>query len=209
MSGVSDWHSNLSPEGRVAAAKTLPLSRFVAEQEGRGMLLVSLKDGTAKFLAMLSLVDSERCYRIVSGLIDTQTRLAEPVGDTWPSELAQSFDEDALAGLLEKTCHFAVVLRKRSQSETQELSRVTIGRAKDNDIVLSHPTISKLHAWFEVEEDGAHWVTDKGSRNGTRINGQRIAPDCPAVLEPGDRIDFGLVRTVFCPATTFWRALQH
>jgi hypothetical protein len=193
----------------VAAAKTLPLSRFIAEQETRGLLLLSLKGETAKFVATLLRVDGERRDSIVSELLEPVTRVSEPARQTWPSELAQPFDEHALAGLVEKVCHFVIAIRKRSRCEVQEPDRTTIGRANDNDIVLSSPTVSKLHAWFEVDENGTHWVTDNGSRNGTKINGQRIAVERPAVVEPGDRVEFGLVRSVFCPVTTFWRALQH
>jgi hypothetical protein len=208
MSGASFWHGNLSPESRVAAAKALPLSRFVAEQ-ARGLLLVSLKNESAKFLAALSMLDEEPRDPMVSELLDPQTRFGEPLRQTWPSELAASFDEDALAGLVEKTSHFAAVIRKRGRGEGHEPGRITVGRDKESDIVLSSSTVSKLHAWFEIDENGTHWVTDKGSRNGTRINGQRIGVERAAALEPGDSIDFGLVRSVFCPVTTFWRALQH
>jgi hypothetical protein len=209
MSETAFWHANLSPVSRVAAAKALPLSRFVASQEARGLLLVSLKNETPKFVAMLSRVEGESPNGMTSQGLDLLTRIAEPERRTWPAELAQSFDEDALVGLVENTRHFVVAIRKRPGCEMREPGRTTVGRANDTDIVLSSPTVSKLHAWFELDEQGNHWLTDTGSRNGTRINGQRIAPHRPAALEPGDRIDFGLVRTVFCPITTFWRALQH
>ncbi len=209
MSGASFWHGNLSPESRVASARALPLSRFVAEQEARGLLLVNLKNESAKFVAMLSRLDEEPRAPMVSELFDPQTRFGEPLRQTWPSELAAVFDEDALAGLVEKTNHFVAAIRKRVRGDGQEPGRITVGRDKECDIVLSSSTVSKLHAWFEIDENGTHWVTDKGSRNGTRINGQRIGIDHAAALEPGDAVDFGLVRAVFCPVQTFWRALQH
>jgi pSer/pThr/pTyr-binding forkhead associated (FHA) protein len=209
MSEASYWHVNLAPESRVNAAKALPLSRFAAEQEATGLLLVSLKNETAKFMAVLSRIDGEPRDPIVSEMLDPMTRVGEPLRQTWPSELAEAFDEAALAGIVEKTNHFVAAIRKRSRGEAQEPGRITVGRANDSDIVLSSQTVSKLHAWFELGENGTHWVTDKGSRNGTRINGQRIAMDQPAALEPGDRVEFGLVRVVFCPISIFWRALRN
>lgn len=209
MSEASYWHGNLSPESRVTAAKALPLSRFAAEQEATGLLLVSLKNETAKFIAMLSRIDGEPRDPTVSEMLDPMTRFGEPLLQTWPSELAETFDEDALVGIVEKTNHFVAAIRKRSRSDLHEPGRITVGRAHDCDIVLSSQTVSKLHAWFEVGENGTHYVTDKGSRNGSRINGQRIAVDQPAAVDAGDRIEFGLVRAVFCPITIFWRALRN
>ena len=209
MSEESFWYANLSPVSRVTAAKALPLSRFAAEQDASGLLLVSLKNETAKFIAMLSRIDDEPRDPVVSEMLDPLTRMGEPLRQTWPSELAETFDEDALAGIVEKTSHFAAAVRKRSRGDVHEHGRVTIGRAHDCDIVLSSQTVSKLHAWVEGGDNGTHWVTDKGSRNGTRINGQRIAVDQPAALDAGDRIEFGLVRAVFCPINIFWRALRN
>lgn len=209
MSEASFWYANLAPESRVAAAKALPFSRFAAEQEATGLLLVSLKNESAKFIAMLSRIDDEPRDPIISEMLDPATRIGEPLRQTWPTELAEAFDEEALAGIVQKTSHFVAAIRKRSRGEGQDHGRITIGRATDCDIVLSSQTVSKVHAWFEIGDDGTHWVTDKGSRNGTRINGQRIAIDQPAAVEPGDRLDFGLVRAVFCPITIFWRALRN
>jgi len=208
MSEASHWHGNLSPESRVTAAKALPLSRFAAEQEATGLLLVSLKNETAKFIAMLSRIDGEP-RDPVSEMLEPMTRFGEPLRQTWPSELAEAFDEEALVGIVEKTSHYVAAIRKRSRADAADPGRIMVGRAHDCDIVLSSQTVSKLHAWIEVSDNGTHWVTDKGSRNGTRVNGQRIAVDQPAALDAGDRVEFGLVRAVFCPVTIFWRALRN
>jgi hypothetical protein len=69
--------------------------------------------------------------------------------------------------------------------------RFTIGRAGACNLVLHHPTVSRLHA--ELRPDGDQWLlTDLGSRNGTRLNGWRI--DGPAAVRPGDRVSFGDLR---------------
>src|SRR5207248_6489631 len=47
-------------------------------------------------------------------------------------------------------------------------SRVRIGRAPDNDIVIDDPTVSGAHA--ELRDEAGHWVvTDLGSTNGTYV----------------------------------------
>jgi hypothetical protein len=67
---------------------------------------------------------------------------------------------------------------------------VTIGRSPDNQIVLNDPQASSHHA--EVHADGTgHIITDLGSSNGTFVNSQRLAPNVPSMLRPGDVIRIG------------------
>lgn len=68
--------------------------------------------------------------------------------------------------------------------------RVLAGRHPDRNLVISHPTVSGLHAEF-VSQDGLLFINDLGSTNGTRVNEQRIEQRTP--LHPGDRIRLGSV----------------
>lgn len=67
-------------------------------------------------------------------------------------------------------------------------SMATIGRAKDCDICLSDATVSAHHATLVKKRDGFFELTDMGSRNGVRVNGERIER---RKLSPGDKISFG------------------
>ena len=49
---------------------------------------------------------------------------------------------------------YAVVLHKRAGSQTLSEHRICIGRSRNTDIVLRDESVSKLHAWFERDEDG-------------------------------------------------------
>jgi len=61
----------------------------------------------------------------------------------------------------------------------------TIGRKRDNDIVLAADHVSRHHA--RVVVDGGHYILhDQGSKNGTFVNGRRIA--APQPLQDGDVI---------------------
>lgn len=51
-----------------------------------------------------------------------------------------------------------------------------------------HDNLSRLHATVAVENDGAAWITDEGSTNGTFVHGYRLAADERATLRPGDTI---------------------
>ncbi|MGD9231888.1 MAG: cyclic nucleotide-binding domain-containing protein [Desulfobacterales bacterium] len=68
-------------------------------------------------------------------------------------------------------------------------ARESIGRGMENHICLSHPTVSKKHAVYYVE-DGRSIVEDIGSSNGTFVNGERIKK---SILSSGDTLVVGSV----------------
>lgn len=69
---------------------------------------------------------------------------------------------------------------------------MTVGRSKEADMVVNDKTVSREHAIIEmVGENGAVFVTDNGSRNGTTINGV-VVTDRTEIHE-GDVVMFGQV----------------
>ncbi len=69
---------------------------------------------------------------------------------------------------------------------------ISIGRAGNNDVVLDHHAVSKLHAFFRARPDGAGWsVTDAGSTCGTMLDGLKLPPNKPHPLKTGQSIIFG------------------
>ncbi|HYK67124.1 MAG TPA: cytochrome P450, partial [Streptosporangiaceae bacterium] len=62
-----------------------------------------------------------------------------------------------------------------------------IGRAPDNDLVVTHAPVSWHHAELR-NEAGACRIVDLGSSNGTFVNGE---PVTDAVLSEGDIVSFG------------------
>ncbi|HEY6138884.1 MAG TPA: FHA domain-containing protein [Thermoanaerobaculia bacterium] len=65
-----------------------------------------------------------------------------------------------------------------------------LGRAQDVRIALTDPTVSRHHARLIVKDDGVQ-IEDLGSKNGTFVDGCRIAEPCP--LNRQSRIVFGAV----------------
>jgi hypothetical protein len=71
--------------------------------------------------------------------------------------------------------------------------KFVIGRARECDLVLDDPNVSRRHAELRPEEGG--WaVHDLGSTNGIKLNGRR-SPG--GRLSPGDEITLGLSRLKF------------
>lgn len=69
-------------------------------------------------------------------------------------------------------------------------SKITVGRARMNDVVIRSKWISKVHAAFEISPDGLR-IVDMGSRNGTKLNNRPISKkNNPIRVSPGDVITF-------------------
>ncbi len=64
---------------------------------------------------------------------------------------------------------------------------ITFGRGDDNDVVLPSDNASRVHAELRAEGD-AVVLEDRGSSNGTWVNGERVTV---RQLRPGDEIEIG------------------
>ncbi|MFF9198142.1 FHA domain-containing protein [Streptomyces sp. NPDC014779] len=72
------------------------------------------------------------------------------------------------------------------------LGRVmSIGRALENDLVVSDLQVSRQHATFHATPDGRFEIRDLGSHNGTYVNGQPIAKGGSVLIGPNDVVGVG------------------
>jgi serine phosphatase RsbU (regulator of sigma subunit) len=76
-----------------------------------------------------------------------------------------------------------------------EGGRVSLGRSRDNDICYpDDASLSRVHLTLETQ-DGAWFVQDQRSKNGTKVNGENVVGR--RILVGGDRIQAGRLLLVF------------
>ncbi len=66
----------------------------------------------------------------------------------------------------------------------------TVGRNKDNHLVIADGHVSRNHAGI-VLENGQYFLVDNGSRHGTFVNGEKVTRH---QLKAGDQLYFGALR---------------
>ena len=102
----------------------------------------------------------------------------------------EPFDEitGVTAALREGVSYVVVLLDDRAVQVLPSTGIVTIGRARDAQISIRHPSVSRAHAVLDVD---TLTLTDVGSRNGTVVGGERIAPHTPVAVGRGEPIVIG------------------
>ncbi len=207
-----DLSKQLLPKTLVREALRQPLRVFLAIRGENPLLLVTLtdiKDELAAGLFALAWGTKGDGEAQADGLgyhtvqrsqgADRDVFVAKPTA-------AGSVADDLRQRILAEP-HFVVPLAKRSEEESFAY-RISVGRARNTDIVLRDASISKFHAWFEQEEDGSLCVADAGSKNGTSLNGRNLQPREFTRLQEGDKIRFGNVNATVCAPETLWEVIN-
>jgi adenylate cyclase len=79
---------------------------------------------------------------------------------------------------------------------------LSLGRAKDNNVVFTSSKVSRRHALVHAQGGAEFSLVDLGSSNGTHLNGRRIIQ--PVALQSGDIIQIGEQNLTFrVEVTTF------
>jgi len=103
----------------------------------------------------------------------------------------------------------------KKHADNSWLEWIAIGRARNNDLVLRHQSVSKLHARIQIQSEGAagagarsrFLLTDMKSTAGTTINSAFLKPSEPFPLDPGDEIGLGMVTCEFLDSAALYRRL--
>ncbi len=200
-----------SPTTFVARIAGETLDAFCAQFDSLYFLIVRLDDFSSELAAGLSATDygaaPGRPRRATISLLhhDLSTEVVGVDGAQTPPKARPSVrasDEfAAMPDLLGAACH---VLEIKKSKAAPPVGMITVGRAPENEIVLQHASVSRMHAQFEYA-DGLR-LTDVGSSNRTFVNGVATVGWAPLVA--GDVINFGAVRCAVCSPAGLWRAVH-
>jgi pSer/pThr/pTyr-binding forkhead associated (FHA) protein len=85
---------------------------------------------------------------------------------------------------------------ERAVEFPDDAKEIRIGRRPDVELPLPYPALSGLHARL-VRSDEGWQIEDLASTNGTRIDGERLAPRQPRAIAPGAQVTLGQITFVF------------
>jgi len=189
---------------------TLALEKFTEAHRDSPFLVVHLPDANGSLAAGLHSTagDSRTALQPALQPLSFNTSLFEFDGLRSEARAAsQSKTEELLLRRFRRALQFVVPLRKRSTVKSAFQTRISVGRAANQDIVLRDASVSKSHAWFQVDEAGTFHVADSGSTNGTQVNARALEPRATFAVEPGDVILFGSIETVLVDAESLWKVV--
>jgi hypothetical protein len=110
--------------------------------------------------------------------------------------------------------------RKKSEAEIVDVfaiakapgnpysDRISVGRARNCDVVVRDSSVSKLHAHVRPTADGNFEVIDLGSQNGTAINGRIVAANQSERVFFGDSVPFGSIDLLLVDGQALYHLLR-
>jgi hypothetical protein len=201
---------NVAPVEVVEAAVGSDLRAFLTLYGDTLLLVVRLPEGDDELVSALGAAaingkTSTPVQRVAS--MDFHT-VAQASGRPILIRRNGAAPETELVQRLGRDAHFIVPLRKRSGGDALYMDRISVGRARNKDIVLRHQSVSKFHCWFELDDSGGFYVTDAGSKNSTKVNLNVLPARERTRVEPRDVICFGSVEAILCSPQVLWSALS-
>jgi hypothetical protein len=149
----------------------------------------------AKEIVDLSAEDFERRWSVPFLLVSEHEQDAASPFRTGGTDVSPARGGE---GELTKARVFPISKSRRNTFQNM----ISVGRTSNNDIVIDHAKVSKLHAAFRPAPNGDGFtVTDLGSSFGTSIDGAPLMPQKAVAVTSGQTIVFGraVVTTFFGP----------
>ena len=115
------------------------------------------------------------------------------------------YTDEAPGGASEPLVKFLIFpVRKKTSNASDQA--IWIGRGSHNDIVIPDASISTMHAFIRIDEEGKFYLQDMMSKNGSFVYNQRapaLGTGEPLPFATGDRVRFGTLKLTFLAAAEF------
>lgn len=121
-------------------------------------------------------------------------QVTEPTEDETNSKKSGEPNTDRLSEIPSKYAQLKIIKGDSPGFWILDQPKMQIGRSVDADIYLEYPTVSRNHAFIE-RKNGKFFISDRGSRNGTIVNGKKI--EKALELHDGDFVDIGQLKLIF------------
>lgn len=119
--------------------------------------------------------------------------------------LVREYTDEAPEAASTPQSNFLVFPVRKKTSEATDQA-IWIGRGSHNDIVIPDASISTMHAFVRIDEDGKFYLQDMMSKNGTFVHNQRVpalGTGEPLPVTTGDRIRLGTLKLTFLAVAEF------
>lgn len=204
---------NLLPIAFVEDAARLDVDTFLRHCGSAPLLLVRIPEDDAELRAGLQSLwlpaATQSTARVAPLQLGTDLLRGHPAGA--PTTRGRSSEHGDVLVTLGEGVHVAVTLRRKGGRHAERLGarRVSLGRATNNDVVLRHKSVSKLHVWLEPTGEDTVTVVDAASTNGTLLNSATLQKRVAAEAQSGDRLRFGDVETLLWSPRALWASLHQ
>lgn len=158
-------------------------------------LLVQIRNGYSLFSPILISVHPEALFDEES---TTERTVTSHQQVDWTDEYTREYAHEEY-----------IIVGSNSLAEGLD-KPVTIGRSRQCDVRVDNESVSKVHATIQLDRgSGGYFVTDKGSRNGTYLNGEKIWANSRTSLWSGVYLSFGDAVFVFMDPPTVRKLAKH
>jgi len=130
-------------------------------------------------------VDDADVLRGLAAVFESDWEHKAPASDSTATQVMRAFDTLSTEPATVSAVGFVLISRTNALVRHAVREGLTaIGRAQENDIVITDALVSRHHAQITLD-GGTCRITDLGSGNGTFLNGERIITGSKC-LRPGD-----------------------
>ncbi len=187
VKSLSEISQMLSASGRVSLAS---LRKLAQENEIKAF---------TQFVRRPALVGSA----IKSGIISSAGANADTLNTTQIFEPSRSQGVSISAS---ESLKHAIYPMVKGEYPATPRGAFYIGRINGNDMIMPDYAISKRHAIIDIKE-GAYFIRDAGSTNGTRLNGSRLSKK-PVQLRDKDVVAFARYEFTFLYPKSLYNMLR-